>query len=258
MLAFDVVEQGRGRRHRGAEVSVLRKIAGHRMRISIIIPCWKDQESATSCAAVLAASPHCHEIIIADATPDVGAWTCPHATVLRCNPPGRGSQLRQGAEVASGDLLLFNHADTQLTPAHLAAIAETLTPKVPGGAFMKDLAYHHPRLAWARGIVLRYTRSRGILYGDQSVFVWREAYDAIGGIRPLPLMEDVDFSDRLRRFAKPGKPLLILDPPLRTSMRRFHALGYLRNRLQNLIFIWIYRLRLASPETLYKWYYASK
>ena len=228
------------------------------MRISIIIPCWNDRESADASAAVLAASPHCHEVIIADATPGADPWESDSATVLQCDQPGRGSQLRQGAEAATGDVLLFNHADTQLTPEHLAAVAETLVPEVPGGAFMKDLAYHYPRFAWGEWWVRNYTRSRGILYGDQSVFVWRKAYDAMGGMLPLPLMEDVDFSDRLRAFAKPGKPLLVLKPVLRTSMRRFQARGYLKNRMQNIALIWIYRFRLASPETLYQWYYRNR
>ena len=64
-------------------------------------------------------------------------------------------------------------------------------------------------------------------------------------------MEDVDFSDRLRKRGE----VVLLDPPVRTSVARFRRLGYLRNRLQNLAFVWLFRLGLAGPETLYRWYY---
>ncbi|MDG2125538.1 MAG: glycosyltransferase, partial [Verrucomicrobiales bacterium] len=121
------------------------------------------------------------------------------------------------------------------------------------GGFQKAFATHHPKMRWLEPFVRWYSGRWGILYGDHSVFVRREVFEAMGGFAAVKLMEDVDFSDRIRQEGK----VVLLDPPLETSMRRFKRRGYLKNRLQNLLFVWLWRMRLADDKTLYRWYYRS-
>ncbi len=227
------------------------------MKISIVIPCWKNRDLVRERIACLAGSPHCHEVVVADATPAGGAeegWESPPEKRVKwvpCVRPGRGPQMNAGAAECSGEVILFNHADTDLRPAHLRAVAEGLGRDAVGGAFYKNLAEHHPKLRRARPLVRWYSARLGILYGDQSVFVRRSDFEAMGGFAEIRLMEDVEFSDRLRRRGK----VVLLDPPLSTSMERFRRRGYLLNKVQNMLFVLVFRLRLVDPDRLYDWYY---
>ena len=73
----------------------------------------------------------------------------------------------------------------------------------------------------------------------------------MGGFAEIPIMEDVEFSGRLRKQGR----FALVDPPVRTSMRRFQRRGYMRNKLQNIGIIWLWRVGLLSPEQIYRWYY---
>jgi len=221
------------------------------VRISIVIPCLDDREAVLRCVPVLSCC--CHEIVIADAGKSSTPFVVTGATVVSCETPGRGIQLNRGASICTGDIIVFNHADTRLEPEHLKALEEALPEDVVGGAFYKALGKHHPKLAWTEPFVRWFTRHFGILYGDQSVFVRREIFLRMGKFREIPLMEDVDFSRRLRAQGK----VLLLDPPLETSMRRFRKRGYFRTKVQNMIFVWLFWFGV-SPEKLYDWYYRER
>ena len=231
-------------------------------RISVIIPCLNDGSALKRCLANLQqASDRVAlelEVVVADASRNdfcAGLAKDAGATVVRCTRPGRGNQLNAGAAAAVGEVLLFNHADTNLSEGHLSAAMDAMrTETTIGGAFYRDLAWQYPGLAWADRWVRLYTRHFGILYGDQSIFVRRCVFDAMGGFADLPIMEDVDFSARLRRQG----PIVLMDPPLQTSMRRFRDRGYLRNKLQNMGIVWLWRLNLASPAQIYNWYYGRE
>ncbi|CAN5459663.1 TIGR04283 family arsenosugar biosynthesis glycosyltransferase [soil metagenome] len=202
----------------------------------------------------LRGSDYCHEIVVAAAG---GTLTQADAEgggfeLVACEP-GRGGQLNRGAERCSGDVLVFNHADTWLGPEHLEALAGGLGDAV-GGAFYKALRIHHPSVGWTERFVRWWTRRWGVLYGDQSVFVRREVFRRMGGFREIPLMEDVEFSGRLRKEGR----LVMLEPVLETSMRRFREDGYWRTKGRNVVFVWIFRLGWASPESLYRWYYEKR
>ena len=90
----------------------------------------------------------------------------------------------------------------------------------------------------------------GTLYGDQSIFVRREVFLRMQGFAQIPLMEDVEFSKRLRAAGK----LAILDPPVSTSARRHAKKGAWRTTIQNGLFILLYKFGV-SPVTLHRWYY---
>jgi rSAM/selenodomain-associated transferase 2 len=135
-------------------------------------------------------------------------------------PPGRGPQMRAGAEAAGGEVLWFVHADTRLGPGSLRAIAAALAdPDVVGGNFRLIFDGGDRFSRWLTGFYARFRR-RGLYYGDSGMFVRRRTYDGMGGMRPIALMEDLDFCRRLERA---GRTVCIPDPPLTTSARRFRG-----------------------------------
>ena len=138
---------------------------------------------------------------------------------MLCSVPGRGQQLHAGAEAAGGDVLLFLHADCVLPPGALAQIEACLarSPAAVGGNFRLLFDGDTRFSRWLTGFYA-WMRRYGLYYGDSAVFVRRRVYRAIGGIRPIALMEDYDFTRRLERA---GPTLCITEPPLVTSSRRF-------------------------------------
>ncbi len=136
---------------------------------------------------------------------------------LAAPQPNRGAQMNLAAENATGDVLIFHHADSILTAAHVAAIERALRdPEIIGGAFYRKFDGRHPRLRWLEVAGRFFTRHGGSFFGDQSIFVRRETFRALGGFAPIPLMEDMEFSRRLRRAGR----VAVLDPPVESSTRR--------------------------------------
>ncbi|HWQ31309.1 MAG TPA: glycosyltransferase family 2 protein [Blastocatellia bacterium] len=164
---------------------------------------------------------------------------------------GRGMQLRAGAKVATGDVLLFLHGDCLLPPDGLKLLTEALTDGLyAGGCFL--IGFPEPA-SWslrviARGINAR-TRATRTGTGDQGIFVRREVYDAIGGFRAWPLFEDVDLVTRLKRRGK----FAVLKSVITISPRRYLAHGPWRTTLL------MYALRIGywtgiSPVKLREWF----
>ena len=117
-------------------------------------------------------------------------------------------------------------------------------PNVIGGAFFRKFDGRHPRLMWLESVARFLTRHGGTLYGDQSIFVRRDVFMELGGFAKIPLMEDVEFSRRLRGAGK----IAVLDPPVQSSARRHLRKGAWRTSIQNGLFIVLYNLGV-SPHT---------
>lgn len=225
------------------------------MQVSIIIPVLRDTAQLDGLLASLArvAVDAAVEVIVANGDARDGSLAPVkerHAAVrwVVC-PPGRGRQMNAGAAVASGRWLLFLHADTRLDDRWLAALREADSREAVGGAFrfLLDSPRAAARLV-ERGVAWR-TRWFGLPYGDQGLFVRRDAFEALGGFRPYPLMEDIDLVRRLRR-----RGALLLSPvPARTSARRWERDGWLRRSLRNLALVALY-LGGASPYRLARFY----
>ncbi len=151
------------------------------------------------------------------------------ATLVRA-PRGRGVQMNAGAAVARGEALWFLHADVVPPLGAARAISVALGDAgIVGGAFGFRLRERHAYAPWLDATVNLRSRVFGLPYGDQGVFVRRGAFERLGGFRPLPLMEDVDFVRRLRRLGH----MAVLDLPVEISARRWEREGFLRVTLRN-------------------------
>ncbi len=170
------------------------------------------------------------------------------ATVLTA-PPGRGGQLKKGAEAAASDWLLFLHADTVLEPGW-ADEARGLIKKNIYAAGVFTLAFDArglaPRLV-AGGAMIR-TMALKSPYGDQGLLISRTCYQEIGGYHDIPLFEDVDIIQRLMRVKGP-MALHILRSKAVTSSERYRRQGYLRRVVKNAILLARFHMG-ASPEKL--------
>lgn len=219
--------------------------------ISLIIPCWKDFAAAIELGREHAQSPLIREVIIAGVRGHEAPPSEDNLKVCLADRPGRGLQMNMGAAAASGDVLLFHHVDSELSELHLHALHKAMrNPNVVGGAFYRKFDERHPFMLWAESIERWHSRTFGALYGDQSIFVRREHFARLGGFAPIPLMEDVEFSLRLRRSGN----IVLLDPPMSSSPARQIEQGAWRTTLRNMLFLILFRCGLPA-RLLHAWYY---
>ncbi|MEY2497570.1 MAG: hypothetical protein QOD12_1126 [Verrucomicrobiota bacterium] len=225
-----------------------------RLRLSVVVPSWRDGRNLAALLPALSRLKGVSETIVVDAGGDPEAERIAlssGATFIGCPSPNRGEQMNLGAAAASGDAIIFQHSDTDLAEAHIAAIECALSdPAVIGGAFFRKFDGRHPRLMWLESVARFLTRHGGTLYGDQSIFVRRDVFTKLGGFAKIPLMEDVEFSRRLRAAGS----VAVLDPPVQSSGRRHFRKGAWRTSIQNGLFIVLYNLGV-SPHRLHRWYY---
>ncbi len=219
--------------------------------ISAIIPTLNEQENIKSLLNYLRQLDCTLELIVADGgsvdetiTESEGLSTVVHSA------RGRGVQMNAGAKIASGDVLWFLHADCQPHPDSIHAIKSALAdPDVVGGGF--EYALNHPgfRFRLVEFLSNRKNRLLQWLFGDMGIFVRREIFYRMGGYKEIPLMEDMDFSKRLKQHGK----IVILPQRTKTSARRWIEEGYILNSLRSwaLQSAWVLG---ASPYALAKWY----
>jgi len=150
-------------------------------------------------------------------------------------PRGRGAQMNAGAAIATGDVLLFLHADTRLPPDVDGLLLEAMRDSTwQWGRFDARIEGRNPLLAMVAGFMNWRSLITGIATGDQAMFVRRAVFDAAGGFPDIPLMEDVALSKRLKRASRP----LGLAARVVTSGRRYHERGVIR------MILLMWRLRL--------------
>ncbi len=211
--------------------------------VSVVIPAL-DEAGRIGAAIRSARDAGVDEVVVADGgsadgTADVARRLADAVIVA---PRGRAAQMNAGARVASGDVLLFLHADTLLPAGAAAAVRGAVESGAVGGAFAVRLGVS-PGAPFARRALLRLVarminvRARCLRAhtGDQGIFVGRGAFEAIGGFPEIPLMEDVEMS---RLLARRGRTAL-LPVPVVTSARRWESRGPVRT----ILLMW--RLRLS-------------
>ncbi|WP_414541303.1 TIGR04283 family arsenosugar biosynthesis glycosyltransferase [Nostoc sp. CCY0012] len=168
--------------------------------------------------------------------------------------PGRANQMNAGAMAASGDILLFLHADTRLPPGFEQMICTALKqPGIVAGAFTLRIDAPHLALRWVEWGVNVRSRFCQMPYGDQAIFLTKAVFQEIGQFPDLPIMEDFEL---IRRLKLTGK-IAIIQVPVVTSARRWLRKGVFHTTLLNQIVIIAYFLGV-SPERLRSWYRREK
>jgi rSAM/selenodomain-associated transferase 2 len=176
------------------------------------------------------------QLIVVDggSSDDTAALAAPLADLVVHSERGRARQMNAGARHARGDALLFLHADTILPPDADRLIGMALETRA-WGRFDVALAGAHPLLPLIAAMMNLRSRLTGIATGDQALFVRLALFRQLGGFAPIPLMEDIEFSARLKRAGPPA----CLRRRVTTSARRWEKNGVLRT----VLLMW--RLRLA-------------
>jgi rSAM/selenodomain-associated transferase 2 len=221
------------------------------MTVSIIIPALDEADGiAETIASAAAAGPH--EIILADGgsrdpTREIAAA---RGCRVLAAPPGRASQMNAGAAAATGEVLLFLHADTRLPSDGLIELTRALAREgAVGGRFDVQLDGTEPIFRVIETLINIRSRVTRIATGDQALFVRRSVFEALGGYALIPLMEDVEFSARLKRCGR----VACLRSRVRTSVRRWRHDGPART----IVRMWWLRARYAlgtSPDRLARRY----
>jgi rSAM/selenodomain-associated transferase 2 len=205
-----------------------------RVKLSVVIPVLN--EAALVGPTLRALAPlraQGHEVIVVDggsedATREIAA---PLADRVLLAPRGRARQMNAGASSATGDALVFLHADTRL-PAHADVLILDSLKRHFWGRFDVRIEAAHPLLRVIAFAMNLRSRLTGVATGDQAIFVRRDAFP---GFPEIALMEDVAFSKRMKRQSPPA----CLREQVLTSGRRWERHGVLRTMLL------MWRLRLG-------------
>lgn len=224
-------------------------------RFSVIIPVFNEETVIHSAIEALDALPGAAsaELIVVD-----GDRSGRTIGVIRngnvktaVSEKGRGNQLNRGAALAAGDIVVFLHADTRLPADAFALMEGALSDQTcPAGAFDLEIASRRSVFRIIAKIASLRSRITRIPYGDQAHFFRREYFNNIGGYANIPIMEDVEMMQRIK---KRGERIAIVDWAVTTSPRRWEKEGILRCTLRNWLLISLYFAGVA-PERLLRFY----
>ena len=219
-------------------------------KISIIIPVLNEAKILEKTLSQLRSELGHHELIIVDGGSTDGSVRigARYGKVLTSGR-GRAQQLNAGAAAASGDIFISLHADIWLESGALAAVETALFSGYVGGGFRqkidgKNILYRAIEIAGdIRGKYLK------VFYGDSGIFLTRTDFEKIGGFPEVPILEEMEFSKRLRGL---GKTTLVT-PHIHISARRWETKGIFRTTINNWLITCLYLLKF-SPVQLAKLY----
>lgn len=220
-------------------------------KISIIIPVLNEAKNLASVLASTQPSENVEAIVVDGGSEDdtveiAQAW----GVKVLSAPAGRAQQMNRGAAAATGQILLFLHADTRLPVGFDKLIRATLAqPRVIAGAFALriDASLWSLRLIEI-GVNWR-SRYLQMPYGDQAIFLTAAVFHQIGRFPEFPMMEDFEMMRRLRRCGR----IAIVEEPVLTSGRRWLQKGVCQTTLINQLAIVSYLIGI-SPEQIVRWY----
>ena len=227
--------------------------------ISIIIPTYNEGMAIEKTLAQIK-TISCREekeIIVADggSTDNTAEIASRYAKVLH-SKKGKSNQLNDGAKHAKGKILFFVHADMFVPEGALEAICNQLQEGFDGGGFANEFDAHNKKIKLI-GTILNFRllnkkeqSDRGIFYGDNGIFVKKEVFKKLGGFKEIPIMEDYDFSVRMKKQFKVKQ---IKFPKLILSARRHVEAGFIKTRILWILIREFYKWGV-SPFRLAKWY----
>ena len=196
------------------------------MDISVIIPTLNEAATIGETLRRVRSSGRC-EVIVVDGGSDDGTpeLARPQADLVLSAGRGRARQMNVGARAASGQVLLFLHADTALPPDFPALLENALrNPRVVGGRFDVRLDTEGRLFRIIETLMNLRSRLSRIATGDQAIFVRSRTFRELGGYREAELMEDLELSYRLKRQGE----LACLRERVVTSARRWQRDGIVR------------------------------
>lgn len=219
------------------------------LSVSIIIPVLNE---ADRIGDLLKHLPDNIETIVVDggsmdSTVEIAAS---HADQIISSKKGRARQMNAGAAVASGEILLFLHADSFLPRNFLYHLQKFYVLDKVWGRFDVRIENEKRMFRIIEAMMNLRSRMTGICTGDQAIFMKRSVFNHVGGFALIPLMEDIEISKRLRKISKP----FCINNPTVTSARRWLKGGI----LPTILLMWWLRLAYhfgVSPEHLAKHYY---
>jgi len=223
------------------------------MRISIIIPVFNEERSIAATLAGLQPLVPDELMVVDGGSTDRTREICESLGItLISSKRGRALQMNEGARTATGDILLFLHADTLLPDSALNDIRAVMAnSECVGGRFDVELDGDHWML-WVIGAMISLrSRLTKVATGDQAIFVRREIFEKIGGYPDIPLMEDIAFSRALKGMGK----MACLRSRVITSARRWEMEGVWRTiwKMWTLKFLYL----LGIPPARLKRYYSD-
>lgn len=209
---------------------------GTRRRIAIVIPVLNEEQALPSLLQSHSETGADEVVFVDGGSSDAGPRMLAASGVRWLQSgQGRAAQMNAGAAVCSAEVLIFLHADTRIGAAHIGDVRRAMQDeRVVGGRFDVRLSGRRPGFRIIEWFINRRSRWTRISSGDQAMFVRRDVFQRMGGFAEIPLMEDIEFSRRLKRQGR----IACLSRPVITSSRRWERYGM----LHTLLLMW--RLRL--------------
>lgn len=219
-------------------------------RISIIIPVLNEVNTIKQTLASLKNASSVEIIVVDGGSKDETIAVAKSFGVeVISSDLGRATQMNMGAKVATGDILLFLHADTRIAPNFDILIRQALAGDFIAGAFELKIDANLPGIRLIEKMVNLRSHLFSLPYGDQAIFISSKVFHQIGGFPNLPIMEDFVFIRQLKKLGK----INIIPQPVITSGRRWQKLGVIKTTLINQLIIIGYFLGV-SPDQLARWY----
>lgn len=191
------------------------------MKLSLIIPIYNESLKIQNCLHNLSHVQGIDEVIFADggSTDDTVQQIGDTYRVLSC-PKGRAKQMNTAAKEALGDIILFSHCDSCLPDDAGLQIKEAVKKGAVFGCFHIGFDYDGPFMGCNTYFSNRRAKKSHIAFGDQGIFATKELFLREEGFPDLPIMEDYEFSRRLKRKKI---PLTVLPGRIITSGRRYRG-----------------------------------
>jgi len=219
--------------------------------LSVIIPTLNEEMNLQHALDSVGAPSRDLEVIVVDAgstdqTVDIAHQ---HGCKVFISNPGRANQMNAGAAIATGEHLLFLHADTRLPDDYRVEIERVLTMPVACGAFPLEIDAQGLALRMVESGVAFRSRFLQMPYGDQALFFRASDFYEHHGFKQMSIMEDYELVARMRKTGNIG----LASKPVKTSARRWIKKGTLRTTLVNQLCVIAYRLGF-SDQTIARLY----